>query len=219
MDLRSGETVWQVKDAPLEVRPRLRRDERCDVAIVGAGITGALIAYELTKAGLHCILLDKNEAGAGSTLASTALLSYELDLPLFQLASRIGETDAAAGYCACQEAIGKLQRIIAELGGPGEFRHRKSFYFAESAEDVPDLESEYAIRNKHGLPVDLLRPEEIGQLFSFSRPAALLTHSAGEIDVVLLLEVAASGGGRAGIADFWPHDGFPPVRARRLARI
>ena len=188
MDLRSGETVWQVKDAPLPVYPPLGGDERCDVAIIGAGITGGLIAYELTKAGLQCILLDKNEAGAGSTLASTALLSYELDLPLFELAKRIGEADAAASYQACYDAIGKIQRIIAELGGPGEFRLRKSFYFAESEEDVPDLETECALRNKHRLPVDLLRPEEIGQLFSFTRPAALLTNCAGEINVVQLLE-------------------------------
>ena len=44
MDLKSGYPYWTVKNGLLASFPALARDIRCDVAVVGAGITGALIA-------------------------------------------------------------------------------------------------------------------------------------------------------------------------------
>ncbi len=49
------------------------RVERCDVAVVGAGIVGAACAYELAAAGLDVVVLDQHEAIAmGSTGRSAA---------------------------------------------------------------------------------------------------------------------------------------------------
>ena len=202
MDLRTGDTVWQVKDAPPELYAPLENDIACEVAIVGGGITGALIAHELTTAGMDCVLLDKGAIGGGSTSASTALLLYELDTPLHELAEQIGETDAATAYLTCLGAIGKLEQVVAQLGEPCEFRHRSSYYLAEDERDVASLELECALRRVHGMQVDLLRRGEIEERFSFSRPAALLSPEAAEVDVVKLVGALIRGAGRGGLRVF-----------------
>ena len=52
MDLRSGYPIWPVLDGLLATWPALERDLQCDVAILGGGISGALIADRLSEAGI-----------------------------------------------------------------------------------------------------------------------------------------------------------------------
>ena len=85
MDLRSGHPFWLLKNGLLADYPSLKHDESCEVAIIGGGITGALVAYYLTKEGVETVLVDKRDIGAGSTAASTALLQYEIDTELHDL--------------------------------------------------------------------------------------------------------------------------------------
>ncbi|MEM9257314.1 MAG: FAD-binding oxidoreductase [Pseudomonadota bacterium] len=48
---------------------------QCDAIVIGAGIMGASIAYQLALRGLHPVVLDKNPiAGAGSTVNSCAII-------------------------------------------------------------------------------------------------------------------------------------------------
>jgi hypothetical protein len=48
-DLRSGHSIWQRRPLPGVPERRFVQDKRCDVLIVGAGISGAL-AEQLTAA-------------------------------------------------------------------------------------------------------------------------------------------------------------------------
>lgn len=51
MDLRSGHPFWLLKNGILATYPALAADETCDVAIIGGGITGALVSYRLVNEG------------------------------------------------------------------------------------------------------------------------------------------------------------------------
>ena len=62
MDLRSGYPYWLVAHGLPQTYPPLASDIGCDVAIIGAGITGALIAHHLIDAGLDTVVLDKRDA-------------------------------------------------------------------------------------------------------------------------------------------------------------
>ena len=90
MDLHSGLPFWLIKSGlPFNYYP-LDRSLTTDVAIIGGGISGALAAYYLTSAGISCIVLDARTIGLGSTCASTALLQYEIDVPLCRLKEKTG---------------------------------------------------------------------------------------------------------------------------------
>ncbi|MFV7466688.1 FAD-dependent oxidoreductase, partial [Pseudomonas shirazica] len=86
MDLRSGCPYWLVKNGLPYTYPTLEHNLTSDVAVVGGGVSGALIAWHLAAAGLQTVLLDRREIGWGSTAASTALLQYEIDTPMVKLA-------------------------------------------------------------------------------------------------------------------------------------
>ena len=52
-DLRTGRTIWMARRRlPIPVA-RLTKNARCDVVVIGAGISGAIIAENLTDAGLY----------------------------------------------------------------------------------------------------------------------------------------------------------------------
>jgi len=70
MDLKSGTLFWPGVNTGMRTHCRLRTDIKCDVAIIGAGVTGALIAYLLVEAGVDVVLVDKRNVGRGSTSAS-----------------------------------------------------------------------------------------------------------------------------------------------------
>lgn len=182
MDLRSGSPFWPIKDGLLHAHPALDTDVVCEVAIIGAGITGALIAYHLGQAGVDAVVLDKRDVAHGSTSASTAVLQYEIDITLGELADKIGPRNASRAYLACRRAIDALAEVAKDLRTDVGFEKKKSLYLATSKRDVQLFRTECEIRRTLGLDVELLDERAIAARFSFSRPAALLTHDAAQVD-------------------------------------
>ena len=118
MDLKSGYPYWAIKNGLMTAFPALRGDVHCDVAIVGGGITAALIARELAMHGHDVCVLEQRDIAWGSTAASTALLQYEIDVHFLDLAKRHGDENAALAYRACAAAIASLNwptRVGASL--------------------------------------------------------------------------------------------------------
>ncbi len=181
MDLKSGYPFWAVSNGLMQAFPRLEADHRCDVAVLGGGITGALIADELARHGFDVAVLEQRDIGWGSTAASTALLQYEIDTHLVDLAERHGEADAALAYRACADAIDRLQETASAWRDVG-FARNRSLYYASRRRDVPALEKEHAARLRHGLDVELLSKERVREDYGFDAPAALLSTQAARVD-------------------------------------
>jgi len=57
-------------------------------------VSGALIAHRLVNSARQVVMVDRREVGMGSTIASTAILSYEPDVHLIDLISQIGKRSA-----------------------------------------------------------------------------------------------------------------------------
>lgn len=202
MDLKSGYPFWPIRSGLLGVYPSLKEDLRCDVAVIGAGISGALAAHQLVKAGVSVVALDRRDAGMGSTSASTALLQYEVDTPLTELTKLVGEEHAARSYLLCLEAIVKLERIAAELDDDCGFERKRSLYLASRRGHRKLLEQEYAARMACGIKLDFLEPAAIEARFSFSAPAALLSHDAAQVDAYRMTHGLLRADSRAGLRVF-----------------
>jgi glycine/D-amino acid oxidase-like deaminating enzyme len=182
MDLKSSRPYWLVRNGLLTTYPALREDIACEVAVIGGGITGAFTAYYLVEAGVKTVLLDKREIGQGSTSANTALLLYELDIPLSHLIDTLGQAKALRSYQLGLEAIGTIQRLVARLGDSCGFERKNSLYLASRKRDVPELKREYEVRRRLGFRLDYLEQSIIERRFSFSRPGTLLSYDAAQID-------------------------------------
>ena len=80
-DLRGGRSPWFAAAEPSGVAASAQ-NLKCDALIVGAGITGSLVAERLTRQGLDVVIIDREYPGRGSTAASTSMLLWEIDRPL-----------------------------------------------------------------------------------------------------------------------------------------
>src|SRR3954452_13555610 len=71
-------SVWtNVEVAP--DAPALAGDERADAVVVGSGIAGLSIAYELRLQGLDVVVLDRGAIAGGMTARTTAHLASTSD--------------------------------------------------------------------------------------------------------------------------------------------
>jgi len=182
MDLKSGYPFWPVNDGLIATYPRLTSDIRCDVAILGGGITGALVAHHLVEAGIDTVVIDRRDIGWGSTAASTALLQYEIDASLIDLAERYGQEVASRAYLACLEAIPKLEALAHSCSMDTGFERKKSLYLATKKRQRKELREELDARRAIGIRVDWLDEQDIAERFSFRRPAGLLSADAAQVD-------------------------------------
>jgi glycine/D-amino acid oxidase-like deaminating enzyme len=167
--------------------------------VVGAGITGSLIGYYLSKAGLRTVLLDKRDIATGSTCASTGLLQYEVDVHLGELIRRIGEHKAVRSYLLCRAAISKLGQLVKELRSHCEFQRRPSLYLATTAKEVPVLRHEYELRRRYGIDLEFFDSHDVSSLFPFTRPAALYSKEAAEIEAHRLTHALLGAGKASGL--------------------
>ena len=152
----------------------MTHDETCDVAVIGGGITGALVAYRLVNEGVDTVLLDKRDIATGSTAASTSLLQYEIDTELNDLIPRVGEADAVRGYQLGLEAIDQVEELVGVLGDDCGFERKKSLYLASKKSHVARLRREYECRRRFGFDVEYLEANEVDDAFPFSAPGAIL---------------------------------------------
>ncbi|HCM36272.1 FAD-binding oxidoreductase [Chryseobacterium sp.] len=183
MDLKSNEPFWLLKNGLIASYPSLKSDEKCDVLIIGGGITGSLIAHQMIKDGYETILIDKRELCNGSTSATTSMLQYEIDVPLDELIGKIGKKGAVESYKACSEAIDVIEGISRQIRSNAGFKRKKSLYFASKKKDVEWLKKEYEARKNAGFEVKWLNSEQILKNFEFENTyGGIVSRQGASID-------------------------------------
>lgn len=186
MDLRSGHAFWLIRNGILNAFPALDKDLRCDVVVVGGGITGALVGYHLAEAGVSTVVLDRRDIGWGSTSASTALLQYEIDTPLVHLKERFGAETATRCYHSCRDAIHKLHHLARNLDDTCGFSLKPSLYLAKRASDAPFMKREFHARKEAGFEIDWWTAREVKKHMKFQRPCALYSQDGAQVDAFRL---------------------------------
>jgi glycine/D-amino acid oxidase-like deaminating enzyme len=184
-DLRSGRSPWDGGGRP--ARRSLDRDLRCDVLVVGAGITGAMVAEHLTTLGTKVVIIDREKSGLGSTLASTAMLQWEIDRSLSELTDLYGFEAASGIYRKTFQAVKALKHHVAGLGLTCSFVPRMSLYIADGGGGgAKGLLAEQRLRERAGLPTLYLDYRTLLHDYGISREAALISLGSAEADPVCL---------------------------------
>lgn len=183
MDLKSNEPFWLLKNGLLASYPSLKSNESCDVLIVGGGITGSLIAHQMIQDGYDTILIDKREICNGSTSATTSMLQYEIDVPLYELMEQIGEKGAVLSYKACSDAIEVIEKLAKLIRSDAGFKRKKSLYYASKKKDVAWLKKEFEARKNAGFEVKWLSDDQILEQFGFENTyGGILSEQGASID-------------------------------------
>ncbi|RYG67295.1 FAD-binding oxidoreductase, partial [bacterium] len=171
MDLRSDAAVW-TRRAPLELSGGpMAGDVTCDVLVVGTGITGALAAHALVDAGLDVVMIDRRGLARGATAASTALIQYEVDVPLVELRATLGAADADSAYRQTRAALDTLRDVIAREAIDCDLRHRPTLYLGRAPVDADLFAREVAARRAIGIECELLDGRALRDAYGIDRPA------------------------------------------------
>ena len=122
---------------------------RCDVAVVGGGLTGLLAADRLARSGADVLLIDHRGPPAAATARATGVVALGwIDSPA-RLAAGLGEpiTEHLMRWSA--EAVASLRRTAAELGV--SWRPTGSLRLALDPGDAAAWETSIALMQRWGL--------------------------------------------------------------------
>lgn len=187
MKLRSNEPFWLVKNGIINSYPALREHIRTDILVVGSGITGSVIAHRCMEEGYDTVVIDRREIAHGSTSATTSMLQYEMDVPLYKLIEKIGEEGAVGSYRACYDAIDDLGKLARQVKSDAGFSKKDSLYFAAYKKDIAWLMQEFETRKKHGFPVSWLESAAIEKKYGFKNTwGGILSQQGASVDAFRL---------------------------------
>lgn len=183
--LRGGRPCWTADIDDIPPSDPLP-DTKVDVAIVGAGVVGAMLADRLARDGRQVLLIDRRPPAHGATAASTALVMWAADVPLTHLAREIGEDQAARRWRRVYAAMCDLAGHIDATGIDCTRIDRPELYLAGTLLDKVGLRAEDDMRRAHGLPSTLLDADAVADRFGIAPRAALLSDGCYEVDPVRL---------------------------------
>jgi glycine/D-amino acid oxidase-like deaminating enzyme len=137
----------------LDDAPVLDREEKADVVIVGSGIAGMSVAWELAKAAKDVVILDRGPIGKGMTARTTAHLTAQCDDGFHQLIGRRGQDIATAWYQSQAAGIDRIEANQTELGIGCDFRRLEGHLFHAPGTDPEILDREYEATRAVGMKV------------------------------------------------------------------
>jgi len=182
MDLYSGLPFWIVKNELYDFHNPLKEDLKIDVAIIGSGITGSLVAHELCQAGIPCAIFDKRTVSTGSTAASTAQLQYEIDVPLHEMITDVGEKRAVEAYHSSLQSIRDIETLLSTIKVDADFKNVSTVFIASNRKGRRMIRTEYECRRQHGLPVSYLDEGQLEQQYGIQAFGALYNDRSAQMD-------------------------------------
>jgi sarcosine oxidase subunit beta len=120
-----------------------------DVIVVGGGINGASIAFNLAKAGLRVTLIEKDFIAAGPTGRSSAIIRQHY-------------SHKVTAHMALR-SLRIFQNFDDVVGGDPDF-HQTGFLLAARPEDVEMLKANISLQQEVGIDTRLISPQEVKDL-------------------------------------------------------
>ena len=137
-----------------------------DVLVVGGGIAGTVLAYDLARAGVAVVLVERGELNREAS--GTNAGSLHLQIAIHQLAGALdtaGASDRLREETRLAVAGAELWHgLEAELGGPIDLHLTGGLMVAETAEQLRLLHDKQRIEAAAGLETRVLEGEELRRL-------------------------------------------------------
>jgi glycine/D-amino acid oxidase-like deaminating enzyme len=155
------ETTWQKDWKSHTIYPSLLEDVKCDVTIVGGGISGITLAYLLSKAGKSVVVLEKGNLRDNShTAYTTAMLMAEVDTSFKNLTEIFGKEKATMVWEAGLDALDVIEKIIREEGIECEFERVPAFIYANNEKEWQGIKEDMQLVKEAGVPLEITEGKE-----------------------------------------------------------
>ncbi len=140
---------------PLEGESR----EHWDVCVVGAGITGLTVAYQLCKEGKSVLVLEMGPVGGGETGRTSAHLSWAIDNRFAEMIRLHGQEKTALLAQSHRDAIAHIQSIVQRENIECDFSTVPGYLICEKGQDQKLLQDE--VRASHQIGQSLVHQGDL----------------------------------------------------------
>jgi glycine/D-amino acid oxidase-like deaminating enzyme/nitrite reductase/ring-hydroxylating ferredoxin subunit len=136
-----SQSLWM--DVRREKAPRLSENTRAKVLVIGAGISGLSVAYELAREGTDVVVVDRGPIAGGMTARTSAHLSYQIDDFYHALIDTQGDEKARQYFESQKAAVDRVEAISAEERIACDFARTDLFVFAPDRKGHNELQKEF----------------------------------------------------------------------------
>jgi glycine/D-amino acid oxidase-like deaminating enzyme/nitrite reductase/ring-hydroxylating ferredoxin subunit len=150
----SGHSISTWMDLEVPSFDGVEVPNHADVCVVGAGIAGLSVAYELAQQGVHVTVIDDGPIGGGETARTTAHLASALDDRFSLLEERFGADGARLAAESHAAAIDSIEANVRELGIDCQFRRVDGYLFVPPGGSLELLDRELEAARRAGLVVE-----------------------------------------------------------------
>nr|MBI1231930.1 FAD-dependent oxidoreductase [Cytophagales bacterium] len=124
--------------------------------VLGAGVIGSAVAYELSKQGHDTLVIEKRpEPGKGTSRAAGGVFMYNKSIP------RSDEWHAMAS-----QAMAHHRRLDGELGHKLKWNWVGRAEIAHKPDDIEAIRAKYELERENGVDAQWLSPDDAAQMFS-----------------------------------------------------
>jgi glycine/D-amino acid oxidase-like deaminating enzyme len=148
-------------------RPLLREpfgDISADIAVIGGGVVGTCVAYELARSGHDVVVVERDDANLQASGANAGSLHVQL------LSFDFGKKAEASGGPAASTlplgpwAVSLWQEHARAFGAGFEFRITGGLMVAETEEGMRFLEEKAALERQHGLEAEIIDGNDLRKM-------------------------------------------------------
>ncbi|MBK9415068.1 MAG: FAD-dependent oxidoreductase [Bacteroidetes bacterium] len=151
----SNLSFWTEVTEPIKF-DQLKNDLSCNAVVIGGGIAGLTIAYELIENNQSVILIEDGYIGSGESGRTTAHLTYVLDERYYSLIKSYGREKAKLIAESHINAISKIESIVNKENISCDFMRLDGYLFPHPSDDIDTIEKEFKAASELGLPVSIV---------------------------------------------------------------
>lgn len=145
-------SFWQLtKTADTDHSIKEHSAQHFDAIIVGAGITGVTLAKELQNRGKKCLILEKANAGFGTTGGTTAHINNFFDSSYDEVISNFGEEGAKTLADAAKETVQYIKNNIIKYHISCEYNECSYYLFSAEEKQNDQLDKIFDAHQKVGI--------------------------------------------------------------------
>lgn len=171
--LRKNQPLWAALPGTVVNCRQAASRSNYDIIIVGAGISGALAAMAMLSVGKRILIVDRRNPVRGSSMASTAMIQHEIDVPLHRLSRSIGLHRAERVWQRSAKAVDELAALLEQAGIECDFERKNTLFLAGSAYGSRALKAEVDARKDAGLQSRMVPSVELSSIYGIDRPSAI----------------------------------------------
>ncbi len=143
-------SIWHF-NTQIQKRNSLKSDIETEIAVIGGGMAGILIAYKLQNSGHKVVLLESNRIAGGETQCTTAKITSQHNFIYHKLINSFGEEKAKLYAQSNQKAIDEYENIINTQSIDCDFKRVSSYVYSN---DLELIQQEYLACKTLDLPVE-----------------------------------------------------------------